>query len=94
MRHQLGRSAKADARELLYLNCRRAAGGIRTGWDVIRHSILATGEQVAVKLSERQVERLRGEILDALEGIERCEFPAKPEAHTCQGCPFQLICPA
>lgn len=92
VRHQLGRSAKPDARQLLYLLAAEQQGGQRRA-DVIRHN-LATGEQAPVKLSERQVDRLRGEILDALDGIERGEFQARPDPHTCQGCPYQLICPA
>ena len=64
--------------------------GLRT---VIQHN-MATGEQVPVKLTARQVERLRTELLGALEGMERGEFPARPDSHTCQGCPYFLICPA
>jgi superfamily I DNA/RNA helicase/Zn-dependent peptidase ImmA (M78 family)/CRISPR/Cas system-associated exonuclease Cas4 (RecB family) len=92
VRHQLSRGAKADARELLYVLAAEQQTGPRQA-DVLRHN-LATGEQEPVKLTERQVERLRGEIIDALEGIERGEFPARPDAHTCQGCPYLLICPA
>lgn len=92
VRHQLGRSAKGDTRALLYTLAAEQQAGARRA-DVIQHN-LATGEQVLVKLSDRQVERLRGELLGALEGMERGEFPARPDTHVCQGCPYLLICPA
>jgi DNA helicase-2/ATP-dependent DNA helicase PcrA len=90
VRHQLGRGAKADARTLLYT----LAAEQQAGWaEVMQHNV-ATGEQVPVKLTQRQAEKLRGELLAALEGMERGDYPAKPDAHVCQSCPFLLICPA
>src|SRR5262249_53728862 len=54
VRHQLGRSAKPDVRQLLYLLAAEQQPGTHR-IDVLRHN-LATGEQAPVKLSERQVE--------------------------------------
>jgi CRISPR/Cas system-associated exonuclease Cas4 (RecB family) len=57
-----------------------------------RHQI--TGARAPLQISTRQRERLRGELLEAIRGIESRAYPARPEPRTCAGCPFLFICPA
>ena len=55
---------------------------------------MSTGETFEVKLTEKKEQSLYNELEQAILGLERHEFPPKPDAFICPTCPFFLICPA
>jgi hypothetical protein len=93
VRHRLGRgpAGPADLRALLYT---LAAEQERQATlpELYQHN-LTTGELERVKLDSKRRDRLRDDLTRTLAGVERGEYPAKPEPSLCQGCPFLLICP-
>jgi len=94
VRHRLTRGAeRPDLRALLYtLAAEEEARAGQTVEVVQEH--LASGKSEQIELSQRQRVSLREELEDALDGIESRNYPARPDPHVCQGCPFLLICPA
>ena len=93
VRQHLGGGAdRTDVRALLYALAaeQRSAAGSPT--EAVQQS--AGGEERRIALSRRQEERLRGALSAALEGMEGGSYAARPDPHTCAGCPFLLICPA
>ncbi|HLX56772.1 MAG TPA: UvrD-helicase domain-containing protein [Ktedonobacteraceae bacterium] len=55
---------------------------------------MSTGETFEITLKEKKEQKLYEELLQTIAGMERGEFPAKPDARICPGCAFFLICPA
>jgi superfamily I DNA/RNA helicase len=95
VRHRLGRGsggAPPDLRALLYA---LAAEQERRGApaELFQHN-LTTGELERVWLDSRRLARLRGELVEALAGMESGIYPARPDPSSCPNCPFLLICPA
>ncbi len=78
-------------RELLYAHASRQH---HPGQNVeLHYHNLSTGETFEVKLTEKREQSLYNELEQAIQGLERHEFPPKPDAFTCPTCPFFLICP-
>ncbi len=94
IRHRLGRSSapQADMRALFYALAAEQAVG--EGPATLLQYNLSTDELAPAALSARQRSRLTDELHDALDGIARGDFAAKPEPGACDRCPFLLICPA
>jgi ATP-dependent DNA helicase UvrD/PcrA len=82
----------ATAREMLYA---RASRQLHPGRNVelLLHN-MSTGETYQIKLTEKKEQAIYNELEQAILGLERSEFPPKPDAFICPGCPFFLICPA
>ncbi|HZS76343.1 MAG TPA: ATP-dependent helicase [Ktedonobacteraceae bacterium] len=79
-------------RELLYTHAYRQH---HPGKTVSLHfHNMSTGETFDIQLSSKKEQKLYDELEQAIHGMERHEYPAKPDAFTCPGCPFYLICPA
>ncbi len=79
-------------RELLYAHASRQH---HPGQNVeLHYHNMSTGETFEVKLTEKKEQSLYNELEQAIQGLERHEFPPKPDAFACPTCPFYLICPA
>ncbi len=93
VRQHLGGAAnRADVRALLYTLA--ADQHAREGYPAEPVQQSAAGAEERIALSRRQEERVREDLAKALQGMEDGSYPARPDAHTCAGCPFLLICPA
>jgi DNA helicase II / ATP-dependent DNA helicase PcrA len=55
---------------------------------------MSTGETFDIVLKEKKEQKLYEELIQTMAAMERSEFPPKPDARICPGCPFFLICPA
>ncbi|HEY6409922.1 MAG TPA: hypothetical protein VIY29_20895, partial [Ktedonobacteraceae bacterium] len=55
---------------------------------------LSTGETFPITLTAKKEQSLYDDLEQSMLGLERNEFPAKPDAFLCPTCPFFLICPA
>ena len=56
---------------------------------------MSTGEAMPIKLLAKKEQNLYEKVEQALQGMERNEFPAHPDEQArCSTCPFFLICPA
>jgi CRISPR/Cas system-associated exonuclease Cas4 (RecB family) len=94
VRHQLGRAAeRPDLRALLYALAAEQQAAAGQAAEVVQ-THLTSGETQRLRMTPRQRTTLRDELDDLLEGIESGVYPARPDPHVCQGCPFLLICPA
>ncbi len=82
----------ASTRELLYARASRQHHPGRT-FELLVHN-MSTGETLQVKLTEKREQSLYNELEQAILGLERNEFPPKPDPFLCPNCPFFLICPA
>ena len=95
VRHRLGRGggpAPVDLRALFYkLAADQSAAGRQT--ELVQHN-LTTGEVEPMRLDERKLARLRDSLDELLDGMERGDYPARPDPSNCSTCPFLLICPA
>ncbi len=60
----------------------------------LRFHNMSTGETFEIALKEKKEQKLYEELTQTIAAMERNEFPPKPDARTCPGCPFFLICPA
>ncbi|HLH63911.1 MAG TPA: UvrD-helicase domain-containing protein [Ktedonobacteraceae bacterium] len=79
-------------RELLYAHASRQH---HPGQNIeLHYHNLSTGETFEVKLTAKKEQSLYHELEQAIQGLERHEFPPKPDAFACPTCPFYLICPA
>lgn len=88
------RKDKVDpsTRELLYA---RASRQHHPAQPVeLRFHNMSTGETFEIALKEKKEQKLYEELVSAMAAMERNEFPPKPDARTCPGCPFFLVCPA
>jgi hypothetical protein len=96
VRHKLGRGGatdtEADLRTLLYALAAEQVGGDER--PALAQHNLTTGVLTPLSLDPKREARLRSSLLEALAGLERGEYPARPDPFTCQACPFLLICPA
>ncbi|MFL5628311.1 MAG: UvrD-helicase domain-containing protein [Ktedonobacteraceae bacterium] len=82
----------AGMRELLYANAYRQH---HAGQNIELHlHNLSTGETVPITLSAKKEQSLYNELEQCIQGLERNEYPAYPDARTCPDCAFFLICPA
>ena len=82
----------ASAREMLYVHASRQHHPGRS-IELQAHN-LSTGETYPITLTEKKEQSLYNELERAIIGLERHEFPPKPDVIRCPGCPFFLICPA
>ncbi len=80
------------AREMLYVQASRQHQPGRI-IELQAHN-LSTGETYPITLTEKKEQSLYNELEQAIRGLERHEFPPKPDVIKCPGCPFFLICPA
>ncbi len=55
---------------------------------------MSTGETYPITLTNKKEQSLYDEVEQAILGMDRNEFPPKPDLMKCPGCPFFLICPA
>jgi DNA helicase II / ATP-dependent DNA helicase PcrA len=55
---------------------------------------MSTGETYPITLTNKKEQSLYDELEQAILGMDRHEFPPKPDVVKCPGCPFFLICPA
>ncbi len=82
----------AGTRELLYAQAYRQHHG---GQNLELHfHNLSTGEIFPITLTAKKEQSLFNDLEQSIRGLERNEFPAKPDAYLCPTCPFFLICPA
>ena len=88
------RKDKADpsTRELLYARASRQHHPAQP--IELRFHNMSTGEIFEIALKEKKEQKLYEELVQNMAAMERNEFPPKPDARTCPGCPFFLICPA
>jgi DNA helicase II / ATP-dependent DNA helicase PcrA len=95
VRNRVGKSKgkpTAQVRELLYAQAYRQ---LYPGQSIeVHHHNLSTGEVISIKLTEKREQKLYDELEQAITGMERHEFPPKPDSFVCPTCPFYLICPA
>ncbi len=82
----------ATAREMLYVHASRQHHPGRT-IELQAHN-MSTGETYPITLTDKKEQSLYNELEQAILGMERHEFPPKPDVVKCPGCPFFLICPA
>jgi len=82
----------ATTREMLYARASREHHPGRT-IELCLHN-MSTGETYPITLTEKKELSLYNELEQAVLGMERNAFPAKPDAFVCPTCPFFLICPA
>ena len=81
-----------STREMLYVRASRQHYPGRTV-DLQAHN-MSTGETYPITLTAKKEQSLYDELEQAILGMERNEFPPKPDVMRCPGCPFFLICPA
>lgn len=82
----------AGTRELLYAQAYRQ---LHAGQPIELHfHNLSTGETFPINLTTKKEQSLYDELEQCIQGLERDEFPAKPDSFLCPTCPFFLICPA
>jgi superfamily I DNA/RNA helicase/Zn-dependent peptidase ImmA (M78 family) len=84
---------EADMRELFYTLAYRQQ---YPGQPVQLHSLnMSTGEMVPLKMTAKKEQNLYESAQQAIEGLERNEYPARPaNPFRCPQCPFFLICPS
>jgi CRISPR/Cas system-associated exonuclease Cas4 (RecB family) len=84
---------EADMRELFYTLAYRQE---HPGQAVELHSHnMSTGETVPLKMTTKKEQSLYESAQQAIEGLERNEYPARPaKAFQCPRCPFFFICPS
>jgi CRISPR/Cas system-associated exonuclease Cas4 (RecB family) len=84
---------EADMRELFYTLAYRQQ---YPGQSVELHSHdMSTGETVPLKMTARKEQSLYESAQQAVEGLERNEYPARPaQPFRCPQCPFFFICPS
>jgi superfamily I DNA/RNA helicase/CRISPR/Cas system-associated exonuclease Cas4 (RecB family) len=79
-------------RELLYAQAYRQ---LHTGQNLELHfHNLSTGETFPITLTAKKEQSLYDDLEQSIQGLERNEFPAKPDSFLCPTCPFFFICPA
>ncbi|HEX6557636.1 MAG TPA: ATP-dependent helicase [Ktedonobacteraceae bacterium] len=79
-------------RELLYAKAYRQ---LHTGQNLELHfHNLSTGEIFPITLTVKKEQSLYDDLEQSIQGLERNEFPAKPDSFLCPTCPFYFICPA
>jgi DNA helicase II / ATP-dependent DNA helicase PcrA len=95
VRTRFGRSKSkpsAETRELLYTLAYRQQ---HPGQNVELHSHnLSTGEVMPIKMTAKKEQSLYDEVEKSITGLEKNDYPPKPDAFRCPGCPFFFICPA
>lgn len=79
-------------REMLYVRASRQHQPGRT-IELQAHN-MSTGETYPITLTNKKEQSLYDELEQAILGMERNEYPPKPDVMKCPGCPFFLICPA
>ncbi len=82
----------ATAREMLYARASRQHHPGRT-IELQLHN-MSTGETYPIMLTNKKEQSLYDELEHAILGLERNEFPPKPDVAICPTCPFFMICPA
>jgi CRISPR/Cas system-associated exonuclease Cas4 (RecB family) len=82
----------ASAREMLYMRALRQHHP-EHNIELLLHN-MSTGETYPITLTAKKEQSLFNELEQAVLGLERNEFPAKPDEFRCPACPFFLICPA
>jgi DNA helicase II / ATP-dependent DNA helicase PcrA len=82
----------ATTREMLYARASRQHHPERN-IELHLHN-MSTGETYPITLTNKKEQSLYNELEQAILGLERNEFPPKPDAFVCPTCPFFLICSA
>jgi len=84
---------EADMRELFYtLAYRQQHPGQPV--ELYSHN-MSTGETVPLKMTAKKEQTLYESAQQAIEGLERNEYPARPaQPFRCPQCPFYFICPS
>ncbi|HXX78063.1 MAG TPA: ATP-dependent helicase, partial [Ktedonobacteraceae bacterium] len=82
----------ASTREMLYVRASRQHHAGRTT-ELQAHN-MSTGETYPITLNGKKEQSLYDQLEQAILGMERHEYPPKPDAMKCPGCPFFLMCPA
>ena len=83
----------AETRELFYTLASRQRHA-EQAVELQQHN-MSTGEITTINLSAKKEQALYAKVKQALEGLERDEYPARPEEPArCPNCPFFFICPA
>ena len=82
----------ASTREMLYVRASRQHHAGRT-IELQAHN-MSTGETYPIMLTSKKEQSLYDQLEQAILGMERHEYPPKPDAMKCPGCPFFLMCPA
>ncbi len=82
----------AGTRELLYAQAYRQLHGGQS-LELHFHN-LSTGETFPITLTAKKEQSLNDDLEQSIHGLERNEFPPKPDTFLCPICPFFLICPA
>src|SRR5436190_394800 len=82
----------ATAREMLYVRASRQHLPGRS--IVLQAHNMSTGETYPIILTDKKEQSLYNELEQAILGMERHEFPPKPDVVKCPNCPFFLMCPA
>jgi ATP-dependent DNA helicase UvrD/PcrA len=82
----------ASTREMLYVRASRQHHAGRT-IELQTHN-MSTGETYPITLTSKKEQSLYDQMEQAILGMERHEYPPKPDAIKCPGCPFFLMCPA
>jgi DNA helicase II / ATP-dependent DNA helicase PcrA len=95
VRTRFGRSKEkpaAETRELFYMLASRQQHP-QQPVQLQQHN-MSTGEITPVNLSTKKEQSLYAKVKQALDGLARDEYPAKPEDPArCPTCPFFFICP-
>src|SRR5581483_9540730 len=96
VRTRFGRSKSKPSAELREFFYTLVSQQLHPGENVELHSHnMSTGEVVPITMTTRKAQSLYDSVEQAIEGLERNEYPAQPaEPFRCPTCPFFLICPA
>jgi len=81
-----------STREMLYVHASRQHHPGRIV--MLQAHNMSTGETYPITLTDKKEQSLYNELEQAILGMDRNEFPPKPDVMKCPGCPFFLICPA
>jgi superfamily I DNA/RNA helicase/Zn-dependent peptidase ImmA (M78 family)/CRISPR/Cas system-associated exonuclease Cas4 (RecB family) len=82
----------ASTHDMLYARASRQHHAGRTV-ELQAHN-MSTGETYPITLTSKKEQGLYDQLEQAILGMERHEYPPKPDAMKCPGCPFFLMCPA
>ncbi|HEX9067661.1 MAG TPA: ATP-dependent helicase [Ktedonobacterales bacterium] len=92
MRQRMSRGrGEADLRAYFYQLAAEQAGGHAPQVSSVS---LPTGDVVPITMTAQKRASLQEQALEAIEGINARQYPARPEPRRCLGCPFLFVCPA
>jgi len=94
VRMQFGKPTQrpyTTTREMLYVHASRQHHPGRTV-ELQAHN-MSTDDMYPITLTTKKEQSLYDELEQAIVGMDRHEFPPKPDVMKCPSCPFFLICP-